>query len=300
VADRPPYVKHGARTGPLAALAGVALALSVVAVLTWGVTGLLRESGASAPPPPPAATGPPPKPVLKIIFPEGFTRTEMAKRIAAVNAIAKRKRNVTPQLSPRAYLRLTRRGKLPPDFAGTKAPHLEGFLFPATYEFTEDTTSRALVRQQLEAFEEAWAEVDLDYAKSKNLTAYDVLIIASMVEEEVQVPKERPLAAAVIYNRLRLRMPLQIDATLRYGLDIPPTEPIHQSELESDSPYNTRKLLGLPPTPISNPGLAAMQAAAHPADVNYLYYIRKPDCKSHFFTASEQAFLNYTRAGLHC
>jgi UPF0755 protein len=121
-----------------------------------------------------------------------------------------------------------------------------------------------------------------------------------MVEEEVLVPKERPLVAAVIYNRLRVGLPLGIDATIRYGLNIPPTEPIHQSELESDSPYNTRRFAGLPPTPISNPGLAALQAAAHPANVDYLYFIRKADCKSHFFTASESEFLNYPRDGLSC
>ena len=95
-------------------------------------------------------------------------------------------------------------------------------------------------------------------------------------------------------------MPLGIDATIRYGLDIPPTEPILQSQLESDNPYNTRNRTGLPPTPIANPGLASMQAAAHPADVDFLYFVRKPDCKSHFFTASEQEFLDYPRAGLQC
>jgi uncharacterized YceG family protein len=146
----------------------------------------------------------------------------------------------------------------------------------------------------------AWSQIDLAYAKSKELTAYDVLIIASMIEKEVVVPKERPLVAAVVYNRLHRGMALQIDATLRYGLHIPPTEPIHQSQLDSDSSYNTRKFPGLTPTPIANPGLAALQAAAHPAHVNYLYYIRKADCKSHFFTASERAFNNYPRAGLNC
>jgi UPF0755 protein len=140
----------------------------------------------------------------------------------------------------------------------------------------------------------------MEYADSKNLTEYEVVIIASMVEEEVLVPKERPLVAAVIYNRLRVGLPLGIDATIRYGLSIPPTEPIHQSELESDSPYNTRRFAGLPPTPISNPGLAALQAAAHPANVDYLYFIRKADCKSHFFTASESEFLSYPRDGLNC
>ena len=115
----------------------------------------------------------------------------------------------------------------------------------------------------------------------------------------VRSPHHR-LVAAVIYNRLRVGLPLGIDATIRYGLDIAPTEPIHQSELESDSPYNTRKFAGLIPTPISNPGLAALQAAAHPANVDYLYFIRKADCKSHFFTESESEFLNYPRDGLNC
>jgi uncharacterized YceG family protein len=191
-------------------------------------------------------------------------------------------------------------GLLPSGFDAPNAKNLEGFLFPATYDFTEDTTVRELVDLQLEAFAHAWGKVDLAYATSKNLTPYDVLIIASMVEEEVQVPKERPLVAAVIYNRLRGDLPLGIDATIRYGLNIPPTKAILQSQLDSDSPYNTRNRLGLPPTPISNPGLAALQAAAHPADVDYLYFIRKADCKSHFFTASEQEFLDYPREGLQC
>jgi UPF0755 protein len=121
-----------------------------------------------------------------------------------------------------------------------------------------------------------------------------------MIEKEVQVPKERPLVAAVIYNRLHAGLPLGIDATIRYGLHIPPTEPIHQSELDSDSPYNTRKFPGLTPTPIANPGLASLQAAAHPAKVDYLYFVRKADCKSHFFTASEKKFDDYPRAGLNC
>ena len=95
-------------------------------------------------------------------------------------------------------------------------------------------------------------------------------------------------------------MPLGIDATVRYGFDIPPTQPILQSQLESDNPYNTRKLPGLPPTPIANPGLASIQAAAHPAEVDLLYFVRKPDCRSHFFTASEAEFDNFPRGGLQC
>ena len=128
------------------------------------------------------------------------------------------------------------------------------------------------------------------YARSKNLTPYDVLIIASMIEKETVAPEERRLVAAVIYNRLRQGMPLGIDATIRYGRDVPGTEPLRQSDLESDDPYNTRNRLGLPPTPIANPGLASMRAAANPARVDYLYFVRKPDGVHHFFTASESEF----------
>jgi UPF0755 protein len=95
----------------------------------------------------------------------------------------------------------------------------------------------------------------------------------------------------VIYNRLRLGMPLGIDATLRYGRNVPGTEPLKQSDIESNDPYNTRRRLGLPPTPISNPGLASIRAAARPARVGYLFFVRKPDGVHHFFTASEAEFL---------
>jgi uncharacterized YceG family protein len=131
------------------------------------------------------------------------------------------------------------------------------------------------------------------YARSKNLTPYDVLTIASMIEREVVVPSERRLVAAVIYNRLHEHVPIGIDAALRYGLHIPPTQSITKADLASSSPYNVRKFRGLPPTPIGNPGLASIQAAAHPAHVPYLYYARKKDRKHHFFTASYAAFQKF-------
>jgi len=235
-----------------------------------------------------------PKP-LHVVFPEGFTRAEMASRVAAVAQIARHKRHVRPRLSRRTYLAATRKPRVPPCFHG-RVRTMEGFLFPATYEFFRQTTSSQLAAEQLDAFCQNWEKLDLGYAHTKNLTPYDVLIIASMVEKETLSPDERQLVAAVIYNRLHARMPLGIDATLRYGLDIPPTESIHESQLASDSPYNTHKYPGLPPTPIANPGLASMQAAAHPAKVNYLYFVRKPDKKHHFFTASFKAFQAYAAA----
>ncbi len=235
-----------------------------------------------------------PKP-FHIVFPEGFTRQEMAERVAAVGKIAERKRHVKAKLSRRTYLSATRRPRAPACLR-SRVRTIEGFLFPATYEFFRQTSSAQLVDDQVTAFCENWEQVDLGYARSKNLTPYDVLVIASMVEKETLSPDERQLVAAVIYNRLHAGMPLGIDATLRYGLGIPPTESIHQSQLDNDSPYNTRKHAGLPPTPIANPGLASMQAAAHPAKVDYLYFVRKPDKKHHFFTASFKAFQAYANA----
>jgi uncharacterized YceG family protein len=300
MADDPRYVRHRVRRrgpGRVAVLGGVVLAAAGLVGIGWGVS---RAVGGDEAPTTTLQATVPAKPILRIVFPEGFTRADMAKRVTEVNKIAKRKRGITTSLTAPAYLQGSRSGPVPAEFKDQKLANLEGFLFPATYDFTEDTTSKELVGQQLDAFDDAWNHVDMKYAASKNLTPYDVLVIASMVEKEVVVPKERALVAAVIYNRLRRDMPLQIDATIRYGFDIPPTEAIRQSQLESDNPYNTRKLPGLPPTPIANPGLASMQAAAHPADVPYLFFIRKPDCKHHFFTAREATFNAFPRGGLRC
>jgi UPF0755 protein len=117
-----------------------------------------------------------------------------------------------------------------------------------------------------------------------------------MVEKEVIAPEERRLVSGVIYNRLKAGMTLGIDATIRYGLGVPGTESLRESHLADPNPYNTRIHAGLPPTPIANPGLASMQAAAHPARTNYLYFVRKPDKVHHFFTASKREFDRYLAA----
>jgi peptidoglycan lytic transglycosylase G len=273
------------------------VALGFLAVVLGGLgwvaavaIGKLRDSPAPATT---AVTRPPPKP-FRIVFPEGFTRREMAERITKVDAIAFRKRRVHPRLSAKAYLAATASSTLPGKFAGDgKRRSLEGFLFPATYDFLRLTTSKKLVADQLTAFRRAWKGVDLRHARSKHLTPFDVLIIASMVEKEAIAPDERPKIAAVIYNRLHARMPLGIDATIRYALNVPGTEPLHESQLHDPTPYNTRLYPGLPPGPIANPGLASIQAAAHPARVDYLYFVRKPDKVHHFFTASFAAFQAY-------
>lgn len=276
----------------------MALRRVVAAVVLLGVLGGATWLGASAlggedppPPPPPTTTAGPVLKTLRVIFPEGFTRLQMANRVGEVRKIAIAKRKVTPRLTRAGYLAATRRVTAPAEFRkDVPGRNPEGFLFPALYEFTQRTTGARLVRDQLAAFRRAWESIDLRQARRKNLTPYDVLIIASMVERETIAPSERRLVAAVVYNRLRNRMPLGIDATIRYGLNVPGTEPLRQSQLDSDNPYNTRNRLGLPPTPIANPGIASMRAAANPAPVDYLFFVRKPDKRTHFFTASEAEF----------
>lgn len=260
----------------------VLILVAAVALLAVGC------GGASEPPPQTT----PQLEVLRIIFPEGFTNEEMAKRVAAVRGIAIRERGVTPRLTRRAYENAIALAKPPKAFLKDwQRGAMEGFLFPAAYEFTQQTTAKQLVADQLAAFRKRFARVPLNKAKAKNLTPYDVLVIASMIEKETAVAKERRLVAAVIYNRLRNRMPLGIDATIRYGLGIPPTKSLTKVALASDNPYNTRRFPGLPPTPIANPGLASLKAAADPAPVDYLYYVRVPNTVRHFFTASESEFL---------
>jgi UPF0755 protein len=234
----------------------------------------------------------PPKP-FRIVFPEGFTRLDMAGRVKSVAEIAAQERGRTPRLAEGSYLAATAGRRL---VAGFGRRPLEGFLFPATYQFTARTSSAQLVAAQLRAFRKSWGTINLAYARSKNLTPYDVLTIASMVEKEAVAPEERPKIARVIYNRLHHRMSLGIDATVRYGFHVPGTEPLRQSQLNSNNPYNTRRRVGLPPTPIANPGLASIQAAAHPVAGDWLFFVRKPDKVHHFFTASEQAFNEYKDA----
>jgi uncharacterized YceG family protein len=171
---------------------------------------------------------------------------------------------------------------------GTKT--LEGFLFPATYTMTAGATANDLVGEQLDAFKDNFSKLDTSYAKRRNLTRYDVLIIASMIEREASLDRERPLVAAVIYNRLRRGMPLGIDATIRYA-ENNWTRPLRVSELERDGPYNTRLNRGLPPTPIGNPGLASLRAAVKPAGKSYLFYVRKPgQSGEHAFSSTDRQF----------
>ena len=194
-------------------------------------------------------------------------------------------------LSGDRYLALTGPGARGRALAGTDRPtSLEGFLFPATYELPEDATARDLVDLQVEAYEANTADVNYRYAQSRNLTKYDVLTIASMIEREVAVARERPLVASVIYNRLRAGMRLDIDATVQYAVG-EWKEELSYSDLNVDSPYNTRRYAGLPPGPISNPGKDSIRAAARPVRTPYLYYVARNDGSGrHYFSSTPEQF----------
>jgi UPF0755 protein len=265
----------------------VAAAVLVLGLAGLGVAIAAVSGGGTKKPATTAIVAPKP---FRIIFPEGFTRDDMADRVADVAKIAQRERGRKPFLTKRGYLAATAGKRFIPGFG--RRP-LEGFLFPATYDFTRRTTARQLVANQIAAFRRNWRSVNLAYARSKNLTPYDVLTIASMIEKEAVAPDERAKVARVIYNRLHLNMKLGIDATIRYALHVPGTESLRVSQLESPNPYNTRTHYGLPPTPISNPGLASIQAAAHPDNGDWLYYVAAPDKVHSFFTASAAEFERY-------
>jgi peptidoglycan lytic transglycosylase G len=216
---------------------------------------------------------------VNVTIPEGEDRTQIAQTVGDLGLNGD-------------YLAATKsvQGFDPNKYGADNPKSLEGFLFPATYQLDPGANTSQLVSEQLQAFKQNIAGVNMSYAKSKNLTIYDVLTIASMIDKEVMVPSERPLVAAVIYNRLHRGMPLGIDATTRFEFHNY-TGAITQSELQSASPYNTRVHAGLTPTPIGNPGLAAIHAAARPAKVNYLYYVLKAGGNGqHCFTASGREF----------
>lgn len=221
----------------------------------------------------------PVKRTLSVTIPEGYTRSQAAQ-VAEEAGV------------PGDYTKATVKSKYldPAAYGGKNAKDLEGFLFPDTFELKPTAPVADLVQLQLEDFKRRIKGVSMKYAKSKNLTVFDVLTIASMVEDEAGVDSQRGLVASVIYNRLHEGMPLGIDATIRFATGNY-TEPLTESELAIDSPYNSRTNVGLPPGPISNPGLASIEAAAHPPKTGYLYYVTTPGaCGKLTFAKNEAEF----------
>jgi UPF0755 protein len=214
------------------------------------------------------AAAPPAAKVTEVTITPGRTRTYIAAKLQHEHV-------------PGNYLTATRHSPvLRPSAYGAprSTPDLEGFLFPDTYQLRVPISIGALVADQLKDFQRRFKAVNLSYARSHHLTAYDVLIVASLVQAEAAATHDFPLVASVVYNRLRDNMRLEFDSTTRYATGNY-NHPLTVSQLHSSSRWNTHTHAGLPPTPIDNPALAAIQAAARPAQTNYLYFVSRP-CQS--------------------
>jgi peptidoglycan lytic transglycosylase G len=207
-------------------------------------------------------TPPEPVPTLRLTIPEGYRLTQIADRVEEELGIPAKR-----------FLKATEVGdwSLPP-YLPKDAPSIEGFLFPETYFVRKDADADAVIRELLDQFGTEAETLPWANAQELGVTPYEVVTIASMIEREAALDRERPIIAGVIYNRLKIGMNLGIDATLLYD-DPTPDGQLSFSDLEYDSPYNTRLNPGLPPTPIASPGRASLEAALNPADTPYLFYV---------------------------
>ncbi len=176
----------------------------------------------------------------------------------------------------------------------------EGFLFPDTYRFSRDATIEQIVATMTDTFEQKYKQV----TNSTDFSREQIVVLASMIEREARHADDRPLVSSVMHNRLQINMALQIDATVQYALGFNQQEQtwwkkgLTTADLAINSPYNTYTNPGLPPTPIANPGLASLQAAAAPADTNYLFYITDKQGINHYARTLEEHNTNIKKYGL--
>lgn len=247
---------------------------------------------------------PPSLTYTKVTFPEGFTLEKMSERLSAK----------LPRTDPLAFMTAVTDGSIKSPVPGQPEglASLEGLLFPDTYQISADETPSHIAQRMVDLMDLVVRQEDVvNKAYPEQLSAYQVLIIASMIEREAKVDEDRPKIARVILNRLALGMPLQIDATLLYGQP-PGSSPSALSLI--DTPYNTYMHTGLPPTPIANPGRASIQAVVNPApdpsqgdpicvalpdptDCHYLFYVVADEEGRHVFAATaEQHDINVQHA----
>lgn len=219
--------------------------------------------------------------LLTVTIPEGWG-------IAATAARMSEKLGV----SEKDFVRLATKGAKKFDFAflqDNPTDSLEGYLFPKTYDFKRSVTATEVIRVMLTQYGKETASLDYAFSKSKKLTPHDVLTIASIIEREAQLSKDRPKVASVIYNRLAIGMRLQLDSTVQYALN--GKVKLNLEDLKTDDPYNTYVYAGVPPGPICNPGISAIKAAAHPANTKYMYYILTHKDGSQSFATNYADFL---------
>jgi UPF0755 protein len=212
---------------------------------------------------------------IRFTIPEGYTVVQMADKLEELGfasrdvflSIARNEGEIVPP-EPWSI----------PNGAVLKE-RLEGYLFPDTYELRKGSTEKDMITRMLEESKRKLSTLPSDWPeklKESGLTMHELLTVASLIEREVIVDEERPLVAGVIYRRLKLDMPLQIDATVQYALD-KPKERLYHVDLQVESPYNTYLHRGLPPGPIASPGLESIRAALYPQETNYLFYVTKKD-----------------------
>jgi UPF0755 protein len=214
-----------------------------------------------------------------LLLREGLTVTETASAVGALKIV---------HISPDAFQAEATTATVVPDVPAPGAPTLEGYLYPDTYSVDPKETAEGLVRQIVGEFNKKAGQLSWS-SPPAGVTPYQALVIASMVEREAKAPSDGPMIAAVIYNRLRAGIKLGIDATTYYAVRKPFGANLTPSDLAFPSPYNTRAVTGLPPTPIDSPQLSSMKAALHPSATDDLYYVLSSDCVHHSFfkTAAE-------------
>ena len=210
--------------------------------------------------------------VINVTFPEGLTIADMSK-IFESHGIG----------TAASFVEAAKDAALVHDL-DPAAKDLEGYLFPETYALSRHTDAPKLIKLMVSRFDHVFTPELRQAAAARNLTVRQAVTLASIVEKETARPEERPLVAAVYTTRLRIGMPLQCDPTVIYALTKRGgySGNIHKDDLSIDSPYNTYRYPGLPPGPIASPGRASLEAAVHPADADYLYFVSRNDGSHEF------------------
>ncbi|MFC4305497.1 endolytic transglycosylase MltG [Cohnella boryungensis] len=220
---------------------------------------------------------------IKFTIPEGFTVQQIADRLAEKAGVDKTK-FLEAANNPALWTGSAWTKSLPTD-KNLRFP-LEGYLFPDTYEMKSGSTEIEIINRMLSELDRKLDQLPEDWLgtlEDRGLTVHQLLTIASLVEREVVADEERPIVASVIQNRIRKKMPMQIDATIQYLLD-KQKERLMESDLKVNSPYNTYQNPGLPPGPIASPSLKSIEAALYPEQTDYLYYVTKKDgTNTHLF-----------------
>lgn len=233
------------------------------------------------------AAGPEPEPPPEgqpVTIPEGLTVQQTVDRLVDPE-------EGVPGFDADTLLETIATGSVRSRYLPDDQSNVEGILFPETYNMQQGVTELEFLERMVAELEATLSELNVETrADQRGLTPYEVLIVASLIEEETRIDEERPMVARVIYNRLADGMPLGIDATSCYEIAEDPCR-LTTADLESDSPYNTRNRPGLPPTPIASPGRASLEAALGPAEGDWLYYVRNDDEGGHLFTADPDEFV---------